>query len=306
MTEGLISYEHLILIITAATAGFLARLLTLKEDYRQYPTYPSGYLIHLVTGFIAGSLGAVAVPAIITKNFVAVTFLALAIQQFRDVRKIEKNSLEDLEQTEFTQRGNAYIDGISKTFESRNYFALVVSLTTGVTMQVLFSLAANDYLVVIIGLFAGAAVFIAIKQFSKGLKVGDIAGVVPGKVSIKANELFVDDIFVSNLVVTDNAMKMICEEAIAVVLKPNEEHYRITLDNFGQRQAILFEVTRSLGVKRYSFTRKDYLDGRIVFCLVPIKNDIDAMVEVVKKTPVLENTKKADKMMKTPLEGQKA
>lgn len=125
MSNGNISEEHIILIITAIILGTLARVLTIKEDYRQYPSYPNGYLIHLITAFIAASLGAVAVPALMTKNFVAVTFLVLAIQQFRDVRKMERNSLKDLENTEYTYRGDAYIDGIAKTFESRNYFALV-------------------------------------------------------------------------------------------------------------------------------------------------------------------------------------
>lgn len=131
----MISKPDLILIVTAILAGTLARLLALKEDYRQYPSYPNGYLIHLITGFVSASLGAVAVPAIMTKNFVAVTFLSLAIQQFRDVRKMERGSLKDLENTEFTPRGDAYIDGIPNTFEARNYFALLVALATGISFH---------------------------------------------------------------------------------------------------------------------------------------------------------------------------
>ena len=41
----------------------------MKSDYRQYPTYPRGYLSHFTLGFIAAGLGAVAVPALIEKNF---------------------------------------------------------------------------------------------------------------------------------------------------------------------------------------------------------------------------------------------
>ncbi|OCL26332.1 hypothetical protein U472_10005 [Orenia metallireducens] len=48
------------------------------------------------------------------------------------------------------------------------------------------------------------------------------------------------------------------KEGIAAVIYPKEDHFRITLDNFGQRQAILFEATDALGVKRYHFTRKEY------------------------------------------------
>ncbi|AST00218.1 hypothetical protein B9L19_14205 [Geobacillus thermocatenulatus] len=56
MNEELISAEHIAMIATAVVLGTLARLLTIKEDFRQYPSYPNGYFIHLVTGFVASSL----------------------------------------------------------------------------------------------------------------------------------------------------------------------------------------------------------------------------------------------------------
>lgn len=299
MTTGFISSHQLWTIITAIIVGTLARVYTIKEDYRQYPSYPNGYLIHLLTGFIAASLGAVAVPAIMTKNYVAVTFFALAIQQFRDVRKTERESLKDLESTEYTPRGNAYIDGIAKTFEARNYFSLVVSLVTAITMQPLHTVPI--ILRITVGTLAGVIVLLLLKKFSKGKTVGDISQVLPASVEVKGSELFVDGIFVSNMIGTENAQRLVSEEAIAVVIIPNEEHYRITLDNFGQRQAILFEASRALGLRRYNFTRKDYEKGRIVVALVPIKKDIDALVAVVKNTPLLESSKKSHLMMKTKL-----
>jgi hypothetical protein len=300
--EGVISQEHLILIITAIAMGTLARILTIKEDYRQYPSYPNGYLIHLVTGFIASALGAVAIPALTTKNFVAVTFLVLGIQQFRDVRKTERESLKDLENIEYTPRGDAYIDGIAKTFESRNYFALIVALITGITMQLVDS--KSVWINSASGVAAGFIVLFVLKRFSKGKVVGDIAEVREGKVEVKGSDLYVDEIYVSNLLGTDNARKLIEEEGLAVVIYPKEEHYRITLDNFGQRQAILFEATRALGIKRYHFSRKDYEKGRIVTALVPLKKDIDAFIEVVKNTPLLESSKKSHSVMKTNLLGR--
>lgn len=304
MREGAISTEYLVLIITAILTGTLARFLTLKEDYRQYPTYPNGYLIHLITAFVAASLGAVAVPAIMTKNFVAVTFLSLAIQQFRDVRKMERGSLKDLESTEFTPRGNAYIDGIAKTFEARNYFALLVSLATGIAFHTSGVWIKYMFFKIVIGVFIGFLVLLVVKRFSKGKTVGDIADVVPGTIRIKNNELYVNDIFVSNLVGTDNAQKMINKEGIAVVIRPREDHLRITLDNYGQRQAILFEATRAVGVKRYAFTRKEYEKGSIVVALVPILKDIDKLVDVVKNTPLLESTRKSHSILKTKTLGK--
>ena len=303
MKDGVISSEQIALIVTAIIIGTLARVLTIKEAYRQYPSYPNGYLIHLITGFVAAALGAVAIPALMTKNFVAVTFLTLAIQQFRDVRKTERESLKDLENTEYAYRGDAYIDGISKTFEARNYFALIVSFATGLTIQLVNT--NSIWINIICGTIVGFIVLFVLKRFSKGKTVGDIANVKEGKVEIKGSELFVDGIYVSNQLGTENARKLFEKEGLAVVIYPREEHFRITLDNYGQRQAILFETTRSVGVKRYHFTRKEYEEGRVVITLVPIINDINKLVETVKNTPLLESAKKSHSVMQTNLAGRK-
>lgn len=300
--NGELSFEQLSIIITAVIIGTLGRVWLLKEDYRQYPSYPNGYLIHLITGFVASALGAVAIPALISKNFVAVTFLTLALQQFRDVRKMEKESLSELENTEYTYRGNAYIDGIAKTFEARNYIAFITSFVVSLIISSLpFQLAVDTAL----GVLGGLVILFFLKHFTKGKSIGDIAQVEEGKVEVKDSSLFVDGIFVSNLLGTDNAATLFKEEGLAVVIYPNENHYRINLDNFGQRQAALFEATRALGNKRYHFTRKDYEKGRVVITLVPIKQDIDALIEVVKKCPLLESTKKSHRVMKTDVKEEK-
>lgn len=295
MKETILSHHYVILISVSAFLGTLARVLTLKADYRQYPSHPNGYLIHLVTGFIAAAMGAVAIPAIMTKNFTAVTFLSLAIQQFRDVRKTEKDSLKSLENTEYTYRGDAYIDGIAKTFEARNYFSLIVAFVVGLTMEII-----PDRIIfvnILSGTVAGMIVFYILKHFSKGKSVGDIANVKIGNVEVKESELYVDGIYVTNLLGTENARKLVSEECMAAVIYAKEDHYRIALDNYGQRQAIIFEVTRALGVKRYNFTRKEYEQGRIVVALVPIIKDEGALIEAIKKAPILESVKKSHKLM---------
>ena len=302
MKDGTISTEQIVLILTAIVVGTLARILTIKEDYRQYPSYPNGYLIHLLTGFVAAALGAVAIPALMTKNFVAVTFLTVAIQQFRDVRKTERESLKDLENTEYAYRGDAYIDGIAKTFEARNYFALIVSFVTALTIQLVDTKII--WLNILCGTAVGFIVFFVLKRFSKGKTVGDIANVKEGKIEIKGSELFVDGIYVTNQLGTENARNLFEKEGLAVVIYPREEHFRIALDNYGQRQAILFESTRSVGVKRYHFTRKDYEKGRIVITLVPIVNDMNKLIETVKNTPLLESAKKSHAVMQTNLTGR--
>ena len=294
MGNGIISTEFLVLIIVSTLLGTVSRALTIKVDYRQYPSFPNGYIIHLVTGAIAASLGAFIIPAVMTKNFVAVTFLTLAIQQFRDVRRAERESLKSLENTEYTYRGDAYIDGIAKTYESRNYFALIVAFSAALTMQLL-----NEklWIEIIVTIFVSFLIFKALTHFLKGKKVSDIADIKEGKIEFKDHELYVDGIFVTNLLGTENIKKMFKEEGLAVVIYPRENHFRITLDNFGQRQAILFEATRALGVKRYGFTRKDYQEGKIVIALIPIEKNIELFKETVANTPLIESVKKSHAVM---------
>ena len=300
--SDVIATEHVVIIVTATIVGTISRIITLKEDYRQYPSYPNGYLINLIAGFVAAALGAVAIPALMTKNFVAVTFLTIAIQQFRDVRKAERESLKDLENTESASRGDAYIDGISKTFEARNYIALIVSFATALTIQ--FIHFESMWINILCGSILGFFVLFVLRRFSKGKTVGDIAIVKEGKIEIIGSELFVDGIFVTNQLGTENARKLFINEGLAVVVYPKENHFRITLDNFGQRQAMLFESTRAVGVKRYHFTRKDYEEGRIIITLVPIIHDINTIIETVKNTPLLESVKKSHKVMQTNLTGR--
>ena len=82
---------HVILI--GVVLGCLGRLLLLHIDYRQYPSYPQGYVIHVSMALISSFLGAVAIPALLDKDYAAATFLGLAATQFRDVRKMERDTL---------------------------------------------------------------------------------------------------------------------------------------------------------------------------------------------------------------------
>lgn len=47
-----------------------------------------------------------------------------------------------------------------------------------------------------------------VKRFSKGKMVSDIADVQPGKVEVKDSELYVDEIYVTNSLGTENARKL--------------------------------------------------------------------------------------------------
>ena len=52
-------------VIIGVIFGMAARLYMLRTDYRQYPTYIHGQVIHIALGFIASGLGAIIMPALI-------------------------------------------------------------------------------------------------------------------------------------------------------------------------------------------------------------------------------------------------
>lgn len=293
--EKSLQQTDIVLILSGIVMGTLARVITLQVDYRQNPSYPGGFLINMITGFVASVLGSVAIPALMAKNFTAVTFLTIGVQQFREIRKLEIQSLSSVEATEYTQRGAAYIDGIAKTYEARNYISLLTALFTVMAMKIFYT----DNLVVdgLIGLVTGLIVIFIFKTFTKGKTIGDICDISEGKITVENSELFVDGMFVSNLLGTDKSRELFLNEGIAVVITPKKELVRITLDNYGQRQAILFEAVRSFGVKRFRFTRKNYKSGKLLVAFVPIIHNIDALISVVKKIPILENSRKIHSIM---------
>src|SRR5699024_8204471 len=117
-------------VIVGTVLGFIARAVFLRTDFRQFPTYPTGRNIQLAFGFIAAFIGAVAVPAVIESDWTAVTFLGLAATQFREIRSMERETLENLDKEELVKRGAGFIEGMAQAFEGRNYFVMFVALVT--------------------------------------------------------------------------------------------------------------------------------------------------------------------------------
>ncbi len=285
-----LQYSDIILILSGIIMGTVARVITLHVDNRQNPSFPGGVFINLVTGFIASILGAVAIPAIMIEDFTAVTFLALAIQQFRDIRKLESESLTTLEDTEYAKRGESYIDGIAKTYESRNYISLLTSFFTVFVMKIFYM--DKLYIDCIIGLLTGLAVTYTLKLLTKGKTVGDICTITEGNITVEQSELYVDGMFVTNFLGTDMSRELFLNEGIAVVLTPDKTNFQVTLNKLGQQQAILFEAIRSFGLKKYQFTHNNIKTGQIIIAFVPMIHNVTGVINAVKKTPVLESSRK--------------
>jgi uncharacterized protein len=278
--------EYTYPIIFGILVGTALRLFMLRTDYRQYPTYLHGKIIHLSLGFIAAALGTIAIPSIMEKEFTAVTFLTLAASQFREVRNMERNTLTEMDGFELVPRGNTYIEGIAVAFESRNYLVIFTSF-----IVTLGYLSFNIW----VALGAGVVCFIISNFLMSGSKLSDIVTVEHSDISFDGAGLYVDNIYIMNIGLPER-QKEIMEYGMGFILTPKSFSVRSTIANLGQRQAILHDVSVTLGVFRDSGTpalvpliKRDLNDGRIGVFILPQVKDPKRAQEIIEHVPVLEN-----------------
>lgn len=258
----------------------------LRTDYRQYPTYLHGKIIHIALGFIAAGLGTVAVPAILEEEFTAITFLTIAASQFREVRNMERNTLTELDGYEMVPRGATYIEGIAIAFESRNYLVIFNSLVS--TMGYLFF---NIW----VGLLVGILAILMSKSLMSGGKIQDIVDIEYVKPRFDGAGLYVDNIYIMNIGLSKRQEELL-KYGMGFILKPKNFNARTTIANLGQRQAILHDVSTALGVYRDSGTpalvplaKRDLDDGRIGIFVLPQEKDIEKALKIIGAVPTLEN-----------------
>lgn len=276
----------MIAVIFGVTVGFLNRILMLKTDYRQYPTHRHGKMIHLSLGFIAASLGAVAVPSLMEENYTAITFLALAAQQFRDVRNMERQTLSKLDELELVPRGLTYIEGIAMVFEGRNYLVIFSAFIASFTTII------YDWK---LGSVAGLITIILSRIFMSGKSLSSIANIREGQIIIDGPHLYVDDIYIMNIGLI-TSQELIKEHGLGIIIEPKNQNSVVTIANLGQRQAILHNLSIILGVYRDSgepslvpLTKRNLNDGRVGVFFLPQIKSVKRAIEIVELVPVLEN-----------------
>ncbi|AYA76849.1 hypothetical protein DOE78_16145 [Bacillus sp. Y1] len=278
--------EYTYPILFGVVVGTATRIYMLRTDYRQYPTYLHGKIIHVALGFIAAGLGTVAIPSILEEEFTAITFLTLAASQFRDVRNMERNTLNELDNYELVPRGKTYIEGIAIAFESRNYLVIFTSFLCTLGF-LLFNIWGGIVAAVI-------AIFISTKLMSGG-RLGDIVEVEYFEPRFDGPGLYVDNIYIMNIGLPERK-KEVLSYGMGFILKPKNFNARATIANLGQRQAILHDVSNALGVYRDSGTpalvplaKRDLDDGRVGVFILPQENDIEKAKKIIEKVPTLEN-----------------
>lgn len=293
-------FKHGELLVVSILVGSIARALILRIDYRQFPSYPHSYLIHLTLGAIAATLGALFIPALLAKEYIAVTFLTIGAQQFRDVRSLERDSLNSIEKTELIPRGTAYIEGIAKLFEARNYLALLTALITSLIYYY------SDLLWAVIG---GVVFAYTLHYFMQGITIVEIAEVKIVPLNIKGMNIGIEQTIILN-VGEKSALKKWQEEGIGIKIVPKDENARATLANLGQRQAIIHDLSILMGIKldqgMQQFTplaRLDLDNGTLNLIIIPQEPDPVFIQKAIKQIPVLESSQR--KPLKSKF-GQKA
>lgn len=277
--------RDVIAVVLGTAVGVIARVLLLRSDYRQYPAYPHGRLIHLSLGLIAGALGALAVPALMAEEYTAITFLSLAAQQFREVRNMERNTLKAVDGQELVPRGDSYIEGIAVVFEGRNYVVMLASFFVSL-LSVWLGLWA--------GLAAGAAILPATRLLMRGRRVADIADISFAPVRVEDAGVYVGDIYMMNVGLPADR-DLIVRAGVGVVLSPKNGDARVTLAHVGQRQAILYDLSARLGVFRdegepalVPMAKLELSTGRVGVLALAREQDRDKVLDAVRNVPLLE------------------
>mgnify|MGYP001213379875 CR=1 FL=1 len=285
MNAYLVEHKMLIGVLLGIVFGIVARLLMLTTDYRQYPTYPHGRIIHISLGVIAAALGAVAVPALYNKDYTAITFLSLAAQQFRDVRKMERETLTKIDSLELVSRGSTYIEGIAMVFEGRNYLVIMSALMTS-----LFAIVWNIYL----GIAGGILSLLFVRLLKSGKTISHICHSEEAKVRVDGPDLFVGDIYIMNVGLQAD-QEIIRERGMGFILTPYNPNGKVTISNLGQRQAILYDLSTILGVYRddgepalIPMAKLDMKDGRLAVFFLPQEKDMTKALQVINKVPIME------------------
>ncbi len=279
-------HQYFLPIIAGIAAGIITRLFMLRSDYRQYPTYLHGKIIHLSLGVIAAGLGSIFVPALLMEEYTAITFLTIAASQFREVRNMERNTLMGLDEMELVKRGPTYIEGIAIAFEGRNYLVILTSMLT-TTASIFFNIWVT-FVVFLLCLFL-------CRSLMSGATLRDIVDIEYIDLRFDGAGLYVDNIYIMNIGLPQR-QEEILRYGMGFILKPKHFNDRTTISNLGQRQAILHDVSIALGIYRDSGTpalvplaKRDLDDGRVGVFILPQEKDIEKAITVIGNVPTLEN-----------------
>ncbi|MBU5306728.1 YIEGIA family protein [Clostridioides mangenotii] len=285
-------------LLVSVVIGILCRGLVLVVKNKQYPSRPQDYLEQIISSGLSAALGAIVLPAILDKEYAALTFFAIAIQQFQGLADQERITLKNTDSEEVVPKGDAYVEEIASTYESRSYISLFSALAASVAYIGVFRRFDAGFLVCTVSaIIAGVIVGLIFRKYLKRKSVGDIANVVPANIVLDGPLLKVNDTVITNLGLDDSKKKYI-EKGLAIEIKPISKEMFGIINDLGQRQAIIHNMYIHLGIDKdtdefdiVALSKVDTKNKTIVIPYVPILKDIDVMINSAKSTPILEISK---------------
>jgi uncharacterized protein len=284
--------------LTATIVGILARVVMIRVVNKQYPSRPQDYVEQLTLSIIASSLGAIAFPALIDKEYAALTFLAVAVQQFQQVAEQERLTMQNVDNTDLVSRGSMYIEEVSRTYEVRSHLSVFSALSASITFIGLrLYMGMTLWPTVIWSFVAGGITAFLFRKILRRGSIDDIAEVIPATISFDGPLLKVNEVVISNIGL-DSSKKRYLEKGLAIEIKPNDSIASGILNDLGQRQAIAHNIYIHMGLDRdvdepdfIPIPRRSSKNDSIVIPFVPLVKDMDELIKAAKSTPILEQAK---------------
>lgn len=284
--------------IVASIIGILCRGLVLRVTDKQYPSRPQDYIEQIIISGLSASLGAIAVPALIDKEFSALTFFAVAIQQFQGLAQQERITLENIDNVEVVSKGAAYVEEIASTYESRSYISLFSALVASTIFIFLDKIYDPGFFIcTIAATLGGSIVGFIFRYFLRRHSIGDVADIVPAEITFKNSILEVNGVHITSIGLDDTRNKYL-EKGLAIEIIPKDLGAFGIINDIGQRDAIIYNIFIHLGIDK-DVDEKDILaisktnleKNTVVIPYIPVLKDIDEMIKAAKSTPILETAK---------------
>ncbi len=284
--------------ITAMIIGTLCRFFVLRVKDRQYPSRPQDYVEQIIVAALASSLGAIALPALIDKEFSALTFLAVGIQQFQGLSEQEKITLENIDDDDLLDKGQPYINEIATTYEVRSYVSLFSSLIASITyIYISRKYDASMLTCTIYAAVGGVIVSLIIRRLLRRQSINDIADIYLGKISFDGPLLKVNDVVMTNIGLKDSRKKYL-EKGVAIEVVPKDMGSFGTINDIGQQKAIMHNIYIHLGMDKdmderdlLALSKTDLKRKSVVIVMIPLLKDEIILMQVAGSTPILDTSK---------------
>lgn len=294
VNDELFRYSFIVSLII----GTLCRAFVLRISDKQYPTRPQDYLQQIIIAGLSASLGAIALPALIDKEFSALTFFAVGIQQFQGLAQQERITLENLDSDEIVEKGGAYVEEIASTYETRSYISLFSSLAASVAyIYIARRYDLNALICTIAAVIAGVIVGLIFRFSLRRNSIGDVADVIPANLEFDDAVLKVNNVVITNIGLKSSRDRYLNKGMAVEIVPKNMADFGIVND-IGQRQAILHNIYIHMGIDKdvdevdiLAISRTDLKKRSVVIPYIPILQDIDVLINVIKSTPIIETSK---------------